>query len=209
MSFSFNINDKTLQRAYTAELKTYTSSLREQDKRHKKESGSTKYSDLDMFRRGLEDLTSKLDEVDQFKHDHYETVAEHTRNVWSGVIKRATLAARAQVDIWEKISDRGLQNDCLGRMVASAGDPFTATPEAIIRQIEKRIEVFEMYPRLISVLILDLSFLRRSSVLQVGMMKMRKMQGGRRLRLQPGNRMHVRFWTTEHQYVRTIVRLPL
>jgi hypothetical protein len=39
-------------------------------------------------------------------------------------VKRAAVAARAQVDIFERVSERGVQCDCLGRMIAGAGDPF-------------------------------------------------------------------------------------
>ena len=82
--------------------------------------------------------------MDQLKYDHYETVAEHTRQVWSRSLKRTTLAARAQVDILEKVSDKGLQNDCLGRMIASAGDPFDAPAIHIIDKVS-RVEVVQRY----------------------------------------------------------------
>jgi hypothetical protein len=94
-----------------------------------------KRRDLEFYRRGLEDLTSRLDAIDQLKYEHYETVAEHTRQVWSNILKRTTVGARAQVDILEKVSDKGLQNDCLGRMIASCGDPFDIVPLDIIKEI--------------------------------------------------------------------------
>jgi len=71
------------------------------------------------------------------KYDHFETVAQHTRKVWSSVLKRTTLAARAEVDILEKMSDKGLQNDCLGRMIASTGDPIEVVPPPIIIDIAR------------------------------------------------------------------------
>jgi hypothetical protein len=127
-------------------LAEYTSALRKREKQHNKQSHK-KYEDLDIFRRGLEDLTQQLDLVDQLKYEHYETVAEHTRKVWSNVLKQTTVTARAQVDILEKISDKGLQNDCLGRMIASSGDPFDIGPMVIIDKIT-RAEI-ERYPYLI------------------------------------------------------------
>lgn len=82
--------------------------------------------------------------MDQLKYDHYETVAEHTRQVWSSILKRTTMASRAQVDILEKVSDKGLQNDCLGRMIASAGDPFDIPTIHVIDKITS-VEVIQRY----------------------------------------------------------------
>lgn len=82
--------------------------------------------------------------MDQLKYDHYETVAEYTRQVWSSILKRTTMTARAQVDILEKVSDKGLQNDCLGRMIASAGDPFDIPTIDIIDKVE-RVEIVQRY----------------------------------------------------------------
>jgi hypothetical protein len=79
------------------------------------------------------------------KYQHFETVAQHTRQVWSSVLKRTTLAARAEVDILEKVSEKGLQNDCLGRMIASADDPFDVVPVRVIDKIAQE-EPQEMYP---------------------------------------------------------------
>ena len=109
--------------------------LKKREKQHA--SKSRNYHDLDIYRRGLEDLTSQLDAVDQLKYEHYETVAEHTRQVWSSVLNRTTAAARAQIDILEKVSDKGLQNDCLGRMIASAGDPFDIPTIKIIDKVAR------------------------------------------------------------------------
>jgi len=73
-------------------------------------------------------------------------VAEHTRKVWSSVLKRTTLAARSQVDILEKVSDKGLQNDCLGRMIAGTGDPFDIIPEEIIHKISRPVVIERCLP---------------------------------------------------------------
>jgi hypothetical protein len=98
-----------------------------------------------VYRKGLEDLTAQLDSLDNMKYQHFETAAQHTRKVWSSVLKRTTLAARAEVDILEKVSEKGLQNDCLGRMIASADDPFDVVPVRVIDKIAQE-EPREMYP---------------------------------------------------------------
>jgi len=124
-------------------LAEHTSLLKKREKQHASQSRGN-YHDLDIYRRGLEDLTQQLDAMDQLKYDHYETVAEHTRQVWSTILKRTTVAARAQVDILEKVSDKGLQNDCLGRMIASAGDPFDIPSIHIIDKVT-RVEAVQRY----------------------------------------------------------------
>jgi len=143
-----------LHKAYSASLADKTALLKKREKQHLSQAG-TKYHDLDIYRQGLEDLTAHLDALDQLKYEHYETVAEHTRQVWSSVLKRTTVAARAQVDILEKISDKGLQNDCLGRMIASSPDPFTIVPIEIIDKI-KRVEIIQRYLSRLCITNLDL-----------------------------------------------------
>jgi len=105
------------------------------------------HQNFDLYRKGLEELTQQLDELDQLKYNHYETVAEFTRKVWKSVLKRGAVVARAQVDIWERISERGVQNDCLGRMIAGCGDPFVNIPADIVESIERveRVERVERY----------------------------------------------------------------
>jgi len=117
-----------------------TSALKNREKQHVSQTRHTHHN-LDVYRRGLEDLTVQLDEIDQFKYEHYETIAEHTRKVWSSVLKRTTMAARAQVDILEKVSDKGLQNDCLGRLIAGVGDPFDTVPGEIIDKITRHMMI--------------------------------------------------------------------
>jgi hypothetical protein len=78
-----------------------------------------------------------LDALDHLKYEHYETVAEHTRQVWRGVVQRAAVAARAEVDVFERISDKGVQCDCLGRMISAVGDPFDVRELNVIRGIRE------------------------------------------------------------------------
>lgn len=113
-----------------------TSALKQREKQHLV-SSRRKHRNLDVYRKGLEELTQQLDTLDHMKYDHFETVAQHTRKVWSSVLKRTTLAARAEVDVLEKVSEKGLQNDCLGRMLASTADPFDVVPPPIIDGISK------------------------------------------------------------------------
>lgn len=122
-----------------------TAALKQREKQHISQS-HTDRQDLNIYRRGLEDLTQQLDALDQLKYGHYETVAEHTRQVWSNVLKQTTIAARAQVDILEKVSDKGLQNDILGRMIATAGDPLDIPTMAIIDQVKQSQQMQQSCP---------------------------------------------------------------
>lgn len=51
------------------------------------------------------------------------------------MLKRTTLAARAQVDVLERVAERGVVNDCLGRMVVGVRDPWEVKPEGIVEGI--------------------------------------------------------------------------
>ena len=59
-------------------------------------------------------------------------------------MKRTTLAARAQVDVLERVAERGVVNDCLGRMVVGVRDPWEVKPEGIVEGIT-RMEVVQTY----------------------------------------------------------------
>jgi hypothetical protein len=82
-------------------------------------------------------LTLSLDSISQLKYEHYETVAQHTRNVWRKALDWSTVGTRAQVDVWEKISERGVQNDGLGRMIASCVDPVEGVPAGVVERLER------------------------------------------------------------------------
>jgi hypothetical protein len=84
----------------------------------------------------------RFNTLDQLKYEHYGAIAEHTRRAWSNVLKWTTSAVCAQVKILEKISNKGLQNDCLGKMIASVGDPFNTGESNIITE-DSRTEIVQ------------------------------------------------------------------
>lgn len=43
------------------------------------------------------------------------------------------------MDIFERVSERGVQCDCLGRMIAGAGDPFDVRELDVIRGVQREL----------------------------------------------------------------------
>lgn len=135
---------KNLHKSFSKEYTAQTNALKKKEKHHLQQSRKKSPRDLNTYRKGLEELTHNLDLLDALKYEHYETVASHTRKVWKSVLKRTTLAARAQVDVLERVAERGVVNDCLGRMVVSCKDPCEVEPEGIVEGI-LRVEVVQPY----------------------------------------------------------------
>ena len=48
------------------------------------------------------------------------------------------------MDVLERVAERGVLNDCLGRMVVSCKDPCEVEPEGIVEEIT-RAEVVRPY----------------------------------------------------------------
>ena len=51
---------------------------------------------------------------------------------------------RGEVDVWERVAERGVLNDCLGRRVVMCRDPWDTAVEEVVEGI-KRVEFLSPY----------------------------------------------------------------
>jgi hypothetical protein len=64
--------------------------------------------DLRQFRRVLQDLTQQIDELETVKVDYSRYVFETERRNHQFILSKVSGLVRAQVDIFERISSKGL-----------------------------------------------------------------------------------------------------
>lgn len=69
--------------------------------------------DLRQFRRVLQDLTQQIDELERVKVDYSRYVFETERRNHQFILNKVSGLVRAQVDIYERISSKGLAEPTL------------------------------------------------------------------------------------------------
>ena len=69
--------------------------------------------DIRQFRKALQDLTKQVDELDRIKTDYHRHMAEVERRNHYLILSKTATVVRAQVDIYERISNKGLADPML------------------------------------------------------------------------------------------------
>ncbi|KAG2184696.1 hypothetical protein INT43_000609 [Umbelopsis isabellina] len=87
-----------------------------------------KRRDLRQFRRVLQELTQQIDELETVKIDYSRYVFETEKRNHQFILSKVSGLVRAQVDVYERISNKGLGEPTLEHMFLSNPDPFCAYP---------------------------------------------------------------------------------
>ncbi|CAG8514355.1 24549_t:CDS:2 [Dentiscutata erythropus] len=125
----------------------YDKSLAEMSKRIKEteaenlRSGRKRQRDLSQFRRALQDLTRQVEELDRLKTDYYRQTLDTEQNNLNYILSKVSTVIRAEVDIYERISSKGIADPILEGMIKQGPDPFCAYPNA-----EESSEIFTALP---------------------------------------------------------------
>ncbi|KAL1923387.1 uncharacterized protein VTP21DRAFT_8367 [Calcarisporiella thermophila] len=119
---------------YKTEVKqnqnNYDKTMREMSEKIKKteaknfKSGRKKQRDLVQFRRALQELTQQVDELEQFKHDHYFQVLSIEQKNFDMILSKTAAIIRGEVDIYERIANKGLADQQLEMMITTGFNPF-------------------------------------------------------------------------------------
>ncbi|KDN43794.1 hypothetical protein K437DRAFT_237021 [Tilletiaria anomala UBC 951] len=80
--------------------------------------------DLNSFRRALAELQRQVDELDELKADYYNEVLESEQEMWEFIQSKVTHLVRSQLEIYDRISSKGLSDPVLEPLLASIPDPF-------------------------------------------------------------------------------------
>lgn len=82
--------------------------------------------DFSSYRSALTDLTHFIDELDQVKYEHYRIAHSLATDASNRVLDCASLVVRAEVEIFEKVAQKGWDGagGGLDDLIARAQDPF-------------------------------------------------------------------------------------
>ncbi|KAF0343289.1 hypothetical protein F8M41_016025 [Gigaspora margarita] len=125
----------------------YDKSLAEMSKRIKEteaenlRSGRKRQRDLSQFRRALQDLTRQVEELDRLKTDYYRQTLDTEQNNLNYILSKVSTVIKAEVDIYERISSKGVADPILEGMITQGPDPFCAYPNA-----DEPSEIFSSLP---------------------------------------------------------------
>ncbi|CAG8441436.1 1445_t:CDS:2 [Diversispora eburnea] len=117
----------------TAE-ENYDRSLAEMSKRIKE-------TEAENLRSGRKHLTQQVEDLDRLKTEYYRQTLETEKNNLKYIFSKVSTVVRAEVDIYERISIKGMSDPILEGMITQGPDPFCAYPTA-----EQSSEIFSVLP---------------------------------------------------------------
>ncbi|KAI9262304.1 hypothetical protein BDA99DRAFT_510825 [Phascolomyces articulosus] len=129
------------QENYEAALKLMSKKIRDTEARNMK-NGRKGQRDIRQFRKALQDLTRQVDELDRIKTDYHRHMAEVERRNHYCILSKVATVVRAQVDIYERISNKGLADPMLEQMMHQNPDPFCAYSSPT----DESTEIFTVLP---------------------------------------------------------------
>lgn len=100
--------------------------LNEAERRNQKESKSKIGRDLHSFRRALLELQKHVDDLDEEKARYYADVLEGEEECWTFVQEKVITSLRSQLDMFERISNKGMSDHVLEPLLSNIPDPFSA-----------------------------------------------------------------------------------
>ncbi|CAG8667319.1 13405_t:CDS:2 [Cetraspora pellucida] len=130
-----------------ASEESYDKSLSEMSKRIKETEaenlrcGRKRQRDLSQFRRALQDLTRQVEDLDRLKTDYYRQTLDTEQNNLNFILSKVSTVVRAEVDIYERISNKGVADPILEDMTTQGPDPFCAYQNA-----NESSEIFSVLP---------------------------------------------------------------
>lgn len=101
-------------------------SLNEAERRNQKESRSKVGRDLNSFRLALLELQRLVDDLDEEKARYYADVLEGEEECWTFVQDKIANSLRSQLDMFERISNKGMSDPVLEPLLSNIPDPFSA-----------------------------------------------------------------------------------
>ncbi|KAG2218605.1 hypothetical protein INT45_013913 [Circinella minor] len=129
------------QENYEAALKLMSKKIRDTEARNIK-NGQKGQRDIRQFRKALQDLTKQVDELDRIKTGYHRHMAEVERRNHYLILSKTATIVRAQVDIYERISNKGLADPMLEQMMHQNPDPFCAYSSPT----DESTEIFTVLP---------------------------------------------------------------
>ncbi|RUP46105.1 hypothetical protein BC936DRAFT_147359, partial [Jimgerdemannia flammicorona] len=70
-------------------------------------------TDLAQFRQALQDLTRQVDELEKIKNDFHRHMLDTEQRNFNLILSKASGVVRAEVDVYERIANKGLADPVL------------------------------------------------------------------------------------------------
>ncbi|CAH1755836.1 6142_t:CDS:2 [Entrophospora sp. SA101] len=103
--------------------------------------GLKRQRDLTQFRRALQDLTRQVEDLDRMKTEYHRQTLETEQNNLKFILSKVSTVIKAEVDIFDRISSKGLADPLLDTMVTQGTDPFCTYQTA-----DQFSEIFSVLP---------------------------------------------------------------
>nr|CAG8529564.1 5622_t:CDS:2 [Entrophospora candida] len=128
-------------------LENYDKSLAEMSKKIKETEaenlriGRKRQRDLTQFRHALQDLTRQVEDLDRLKAEYHRQTLENEQNNLKYILSKVSTVVKAEVDIFDRISSKGLADPLLEAMTTQSPDPFCTYQTA-----DQFSEIFSILP---------------------------------------------------------------
>ncbi|KAF9199285.1 hypothetical protein BGZ49_010626 [Haplosporangium sp. Z 27] len=112
----------------------YERSMREMSQKIKEteatslQNGRRRQRDLFQFRQALSTLTMQVDELERIKLEYYFNNLESEQANLQLILQKTSTIVRAEVDIYERIANKGLNDAILEPMTTQGPDPYCTYP---------------------------------------------------------------------------------
>ncbi|KAI1792851.1 hypothetical protein LXA43DRAFT_1003501 [Ganoderma leucocontextum] len=105
--------------AYEKALREKSRIIRQTEMGNLKQKGRN----LQSFREALAILQRQVDELDELKASHYQTIVEHEEEVWDFVQGKVCLAVRSTLDVFDRFTSKA-SDPIIEPMLQTVPDPF-------------------------------------------------------------------------------------
>ncbi|CAH1761769.1 4249_t:CDS:2 [Entrophospora sp. SA101] len=120
-----------------ASEENYDKSLAEMSKKIKE----TEAENLRIGRKRQRDLTRQVEDLDRLKAEYHRQTLENEQNNLKYILSKVSTVVKAEVDIFDRISSKGLADPLLEAMTTQSPDPFCTYQTA-----DQFSEIFSILP---------------------------------------------------------------
>ncbi|KAH8153623.1 uncharacterized protein LAJ45_02436 [Morchella importuna] len=125
---SYKQKNNENEEQYKKEANEKSKELRKREQDHLKLARQRKRN-LSSFRTALVDLTRQIDELDNLKYGHYRSALALSQETSSRILDSSALVVRAEIEIFEKIAQKGWDSSGgLDDLISRSADPFAPEP---------------------------------------------------------------------------------
>lgn len=113
------------EETYEKLMSEMSKKIKETEARNLK-NGRKRQRDLGQFRKALKDLTKQVEELEKLKNEHYKQTLENEQRNLNFILSKVSSVVKTEVDIFERICNKGKADPLLEQMITEGNDPFSS-----------------------------------------------------------------------------------